>query len=353
VPRRLVTAIVCLALAWGGALVAGCGAGDGSSDAVATRSNGDRINELYQRLSPGVVFIQAQIVRVQQSPFGSQRRRGVATGSGFLYDDRGHIVTNAHVVENANEVALRIEGDKLIPAKVVGADLSTDLAVLKIDPGELHAQPLALGSSCDVKVGDPVLAIGNPFGLEDTVTNGIVSARHRRITAPNGYAIDDVIQTDAAVNPGNSGGPLVDANGRVVGINTAIANPSESNNIGFAIAISPAKQVIESLRKGQTPQVAFLGVGTQAVTPDLKSSNDLSVDQGAYVSNVEGSSAAAQAGIKQGDVITSVEGHAITSSEDVINAVRRHAPGDTISVTVDRDGHQQTYDIKLRARSGN
>jgi S1-C subfamily serine protease len=215
-----------------------------------------------------------------------------------------------------------------------------------------------LGDSDELEVGDQVVAIGNALGLEGapTVTSGIISGLNRVLqeppsnSQPSGVQIPNTIQTDAAINPGNSGGPLVDASGEVVGINTAIANPSESNNVGFAIAITPAKRIIESLRKGEQPQIAFLGVGTQSVDSDVKDQFNLKVDQGAYVSSVSNGSAAADAGIREGDVITKVAGKTVTSSEDVINAVRSHAPGDTISVTVNRNGSDKTFQLTLRSR---
>ncbi len=191
--------------------------------AGARDSSGERVQAIYERYSPGVVFIQARVAGEQRSAFGVRPRQGVSTGTGFLIDDEGHIVTNAHVVEGAAQVGLRIADDRVLPAELVGLDLSTDLAVLRVDPGELDAEPLPLGDSAAVEVGDPAVAMGNPFGLDDTITSGIVSAKQRRISGPDGFTIEDVIQTDAAVNPGNSGGPLVNLEGEVIGVNSQIA----------------------------------------------------------------------------------------------------------------------------------
>ncbi|HET8757538.1 MAG TPA: trypsin-like peptidase domain-containing protein [Solirubrobacteraceae bacterium] len=360
--RTLLGAIACVAAL----AVGGCGGDDDSASAAAASLGGNRIHQLYEQLSPGVVFIQAQIERVQRSPFGPQRRQGVATGTGFAYDGEGHIVTNAHVVEGANKVALRVEGDRLVPAQVVGADLSTDLAVLHVDPGDFDAQPLTLGDSADVEVGDPVLAIGNPFGLEDTITSGIVSARHRIITAPNGYAIDDVIQTDAAVNPGNSGGPLVDADGKVVGVNSQIATGGQTNafaGIAFAIPSATVEEIVPDLIDDGRVQRPFLGVSTVDVTPSIAAQLQLSADHGAYVVAVADGSPADEAGIHAaggsggallagGDVIVSLAGTDIAGSDDVARAILDHDIGDRVRIEVMRGGERRTLTAELGTRPG-
>jgi S1-C subfamily serine protease len=310
--------------------------------ASVIQSPGD-IQSILDRVKPAVVRINVSV----NSSFG---RAGEGVGTGFIISDDGYIVTNAHVVDDAGDVQVQLDDGQTVEGDVIGASEAHDLAVVKIDGENLPT--VELGDSDELQVGDQVVAIGNALGLEGepTVTSGIVSGLDRVLQEPNNVSIANTIQTDAAINPGNSGGPLVDAQGRVIGINTAIANPSESNNIGFAIAITPAKDVIDSLRAGDQPEVAFLGVGTQAVNAALRDEADLAVDQGAFVSSVESGSAADAAGIRRGDVIVDVDGTAITSSEDVINAVRRHSPGDTISITIDRDGDQQTFEVTLRAR---
>src|SRR3954462_13899203 len=180
--------------------------------------------EIYKRDAPGVVFIRSQIVQRTQSPFDlfPTEQRGEATGSGFVIDKNGDILTNAHVVEGAVKVTVQFSDSKSVSARIIGRDASSDLALLKVDGDGLDLHPLSLGSAKDVQVGDPTIAIGNPFGLDRTLTTGVVSALHREIRAPNGFKIDNVIQTDAAINPGNSGGPLLDATGRVIGINSQI-----------------------------------------------------------------------------------------------------------------------------------
>jgi S1-C subfamily serine protease len=316
--------------------------------AAVIQSPGD-IQAILAKVTPAVVRVNVTV----NSGFGGSEQ---GVGTGFIIDSDGVIVTNAHVVEDADSVVVQLNNGRQVNGRVLGASSESDLAVVKIDGKNLPT--VELGNSDDLEVGDQVVAIGNALGLEGapTVTSGIISGLDRVLQEPasngnpDGVQIPNTIQTDAAINPGNSGGPLVNANGEVVGINTAIANPSESNNVGFAIAITPAKPVIEALRKGQEPQLAFLGVGTQAVNSDVKDQFNLKVDQGAYVTSVSNDSAASDAGIKEGDVITKVAGKTVTSSEDVINAVRSHAPGDKISVTVNRNGSEQTLQVTLRAR---
>jgi S1-C subfamily serine protease len=214
-------------------------------------------NDVYRRDAPGVAYVRAEVVQRTQSPFGgSQTQRGEATGSGFVIDDQGYILTNAHVVEGATNVTVQL-GDTTMGARVVGSDTSADIAVLKVNTAGANLHPLALGDSSSVQVGDPVVAIGNPFGLDRTVTTGIVSALQREIQAPNGVTIKHVIQTDAAINPGNSGGPLIDSSGRVIGINSQIASTSGgSNGIAFAVPIGTAKKIADSLMKKQASGAA-------------------------------------------------------------------------------------------------
>ena len=206
-----------------------------------------------------MVFIRSQVVERGSSPFdlfGGQQSENVSTGSGFVVDGQGFILTNAHVVDGATDVRVSFSDNKTREARVVGKDQSTDLAVLKVDPAGLDLRPLELGDSKTVQVGDPTVAIGNPFGLDRTLTTGVISALQRRISAPNGFGIDNVIQTDAAINPGNSGGPLIDAAGRVIGINSQIAtggggtsgSSGGSIGIGFAVPVNTAKEVIPQLK---------------------------------------------------------------------------------------------------------
>ncbi|HEX8086058.1 MAG TPA: trypsin-like peptidase domain-containing protein [Solirubrobacteraceae bacterium] len=308
--------------------------------------------EIYRRDGPGVVFIVADVVEPAQTPFdfGLPQQRGQATGTGFVIDDDGNILTNAHVVENATNVSVRFSDQKTAEAEVRGRDRSSDLALLKVDPEGLALRPLTLGSSAGVKVGDPTVAIGNPFGLERTLTTGVVSALQRRIDAPDGFTISDVIQTDAAINPGNSGGPLIDASGRVIGINSAIrtgGSGSEGNiGIGFAVPIDTAKRVLDTLKEGKDVERAYLGVTTATVTPEL----NLKADRGAVVQDVAPLSPADDAGLIIGDVIVRLGGEDVKSTDDVSRIVDEHEPGDELELEVVRAGKREKTKVELAKR---
>src|SRR5437588_1922306 len=301
-------------------------------------SSGLTPHQVYVRDAPGVVFVTSTIVQRGESPFnlfggGETQRRGVATGSGIVIDRRGTILTNWHVVENAIKVTVSLEKGKTVNASVVGKDPSNDLAVLRVQPDGLALKPLLLGNSADVQVGDPVYAIGNPFDLQRTLTTGVVSALQRQITAPNGFTISNVIQTDAPINPGNSGGPLLDAAGRVIGINSQIetgGNGGGSVGIGFAVPIEKAKSELPTLKRGQTVRGAYIGLTSITVDGSLSALN-LPTKTGALVESVQKGTPAEKAGIKGGtvsstiegsqvavggDVITSIDGKSVTSSED-------------------------------------
>jgi S1-C subfamily serine protease len=322
-----------------------------SRPASVIQKPGD-IASILAKVRPSVVRIDVTI-NSNSNPFGggsSGQEQGV--GTGFIISSDGYIATNAHVVANATSVQVKLDGGQEVPGRVVGASTQSDLAVVKINGKNL---PVAeLGDSDALVVGDQVIAIGNALGLEGepTVTSGIVSGLDRVLQEPNGTNIPNCLQTDASINPGNSGGPLVNGAGQVIGINTAIADPSQSNNIGFAISINQAKTVITALQAGKQPQLAFLGISTETVGPGSQDvPSNLSVTQGAYVTSVASSSAAANAGIRQGDVVVRIDNQAVTSSDDVINNVRRHAPGDKISVVVNRNGTEKTFTVTLQTRS--
>src|SRR4051812_25387781 len=262
------------------------------------------VGDIYRKDGPGIAYIQASVVEQTSSPLGiPQQQRGEATGSGFVLNKEGYIATNAHVVNAGRNVRVRFGQGRDVQAKIVGSDPSTDIAVIKVDPSKIKLSPVPLGDSTKVQVGDPVVAIGNPLGFEDTVTTGIVSALGRDIKAPNEFTIDHAIQTDAAINPGNSGGPLIDANGRVIGITSQIATSGGSKGsvgIGFAIPVNLAKQVIPELIKNGKVEHAYIGVTTTSVTPDIAKALRLPQSDGALVQSVAAGSPASKAGIKAG-----------------------------------------------------
>ncbi|HEX8205182.1 MAG TPA: trypsin-like peptidase domain-containing protein [Solirubrobacteraceae bacterium] len=307
--------------------------------------------EIYQRDAPGVVFILADVVSQSQSPFDfGAPQRGQSTGSGFVIDREGNILTNAHVVEGATNVTVQFADERTADAEIRGRDPSSDLALIKVDPDGLELKPLSLGTSKDVEVGDPTVAIGNPFGLDRTLTTGVVSALQRRIDAPDGFQITDVIQTDAAINPGNSGGPLIDAGGRVIGINSAIrtGGGGEGGNIGigFAVPIDTAKRVLPTLKEGDDVERAYLGVTTATVTPDL----NLRAESGAVVQDLEPLGPADRAGVRPGDIIVGVDGRPVKSTDDVSRLVDAKDPGDEVEVEVIRAGERERVKVKLAKR---
>jgi S1-C subfamily serine protease len=325
--------------------------------------------DIYKRDAPGVAFITAQIVQRTASPFDfgiPQEQQGTSTGSGFVLDKDGTIATNAHVVDGATKVSVRFGDGASRPARILGVDKSTDLALLKIDPSGANLHPLALGSSRGLQVGDPTIAIGNPFGLDRTLTTGVVSALQRQIKAPNGFTIDHVIQTDAAINPSNSGGPLLDATGRVIGINSQIETGSGGNGnvgIGFAIPIDTVKQKIHDLKTKGSVQYAYLGVSSQTI--DSSFGSLLPVKNGALVQTVTSGSPAAKAGLRGGDItaqvggtpvslggdiITKVDGQTVKSADNLTSIVGRHEAGDKVKVEFLRDGKSKTVEITLAKR---
>jgi S1-C subfamily serine protease len=328
-------------------------------------SDGGRtVRDIYAEEGRGVVFVSAAGVSSSEetSPFGVPPEEGEATGSGFVVDKDGTILTNAHVVDGADSVTVRFEeGGEEIEAEVKGVDTSSDLAALKIDPSEVKdLEVLPLGDSSKVEVGDPVVAIGNPFGLSRTVTTGIVSALQREITAPDGFQISDVIQTDASINPGNSGGPLLDSEGRVIGINSQIATGGGQGSvgIGFAVPVNTAKQLLPQLREGGEIERAWLGVQMRDVTGDVAEELGLPADRGALVIEATEDSPADDAGLRGGDpqtgeggdLIVSVDGKAVETSDDLAAAIAGKQPGDTVEVEYYRGDDKETVEIELGER---
>jgi serine protease Do len=315
--------------------------------------------ELVKQLKPAVVNVSTKRVETgtaMKSPFGQgdgfdqffkqfgdQPRRSVRSmGSGFVINQNGHIITNNHVVEGATEITVRLSDGREFSAKVVGRDPKTDLALLKVEATGLPT--IAMGDSAELKVGEPVMAIGNPFGLEQTVTTGIVSATGR-VIGQGPY--DDFVQTDASINPGNSGGPLINGRGQAIGINAAIFSQSGGSvGIGFAIPSNQAKSVVTQLAENGRVSRSWLGVAIQPLTPDLAKGLGIKETKGALVANVTDDSPAAKAGMKQGDVITEYDGKKVSGSEELPRLVADTPAGREVALTVMRDGKP----VKLTAK---
>jgi S1-C subfamily serine protease len=338
-----------------------------STAGSAEEGQGLTVNEIYRRDGPGVVFISAEVTRRQESPFGlPQEQRGQATGSGFVIGEDGHVLTNAHVVEGASKIEVSFNDRNTLDARLLGSDTSTDVALLKVNASKKLLRPLALGDSSKVEVGDAVVAIGNPFGLDRTVTTGIVSALQRKLEAPNGFTIDNVIQTDAAINPGNSGGPLLDSLGRVIGINSQIATGGAgggSIGIGFAVPSNTAKQVSDQLKEKGRVEHAFLGISGVPITKSMAENLNLPTDEGVLIQQASGP--ARKAGVKGGDtpvslggadivlggdVIVAIDGKKVRSMDDVIRVVNTKKPGDEVSLELLRGSDRRTVKVKLGNR---
>ncbi len=346
-------------------------AGSGEFRPVSS-GEGLSASQIYRRDSRGVVSVLAEGVQSDsESQFGIPGSgSGKSSGTGFAIDNEGTILTNAHVVDGASKVTIGVglegDSDKTTEAKVLGADRSTDLAVLKVDPSGLNLRPLPLGSSSEVIVGDPVVAIGNPFGQTGTLTTGVVSAKGRQIEGLNGFTIDNVIQTDAAINPGNSGGPLIDAAGEVIGINSQIQTGGSNGSvgIGFAIPIDTARKLVPGLREGKV-DTGYLGITTIGITPELKALN-LPVDEGVLIVSVQPGSPAAKAGLKGGtvpaeldgqkimiggDVIEKIDGRQMDSAADVSSYVASKKAGDRIEIEYLKGGKKrETVEVELGRR---
>jgi len=347
------------------AQVADGGSGDGDSNLV---------NQIYKTAGNGVAFIEAEGSggsSQSPSPFGQPQPEGggTATGSGFVIDTEGHVVTNYHVVEGADQVRVKLgDSDTAHDATVVGSDPANDVAVLDVEAPAAQLHPLSLGSTSEVEVGDPVVAIGNPFGLDRTVTSGIVSALQRQIAGPSGYSISNVIQTDAAINPGNSGGPLINAAGEVIGINSQIQTGGTSRGnvgIGFAVPIDTVRDEIDELIATGEVSHAFLGISGGTITARMAEDLNLSVSAGVLVQEVVAGGPADKAGVKAGgtsatvegeevslggDIIVKVDGKQVTGMDEVIEIVNGAEPGDKLELTVVRDEDRKTLTVTLGER---
>jgi S1-C subfamily serine protease len=333
----------------------------GTTPAAAVTSDeesGNTVNQIYKADAGGVAFIESKV------------SEGVASGSGVVLDDEGHVLTNNHVVEGSEEISVSFESEgQMYPAEVVGTEPNKDLALLKVDAPASTLHPLKLGDSSKMEVGDPVVAIGNPFDLQRTVTSGIVSALQREIQAPDGVTIDNVIQTDAAINPGNSGGPLINSAGEVIGINSQIETGGEGSEgnvgIGFAIPINTAKEEIAQLESGTADEHGYLGISGASITPELARAFNLPVEEGVLVQQVEEGGPAAAAGIQGattaatveggefglgGDIITAVNGESIASTEDLIEKISDAHAGESVELTVIRGEKTASVSVQLAER---
>jgi S1-C subfamily serine protease len=352
-------------------------AAEASPAAASVPGRALSINDIYRRAAPGVVQVTSTtVVNVQPdffaNPFLPQREQEQSLGSGFVVDKAGHIVTNYHVIEGAKQVRVSFSNGASMKATVQGSDPSSDLAVLKIDASSRALTPLPLGNSDAMEVGDPVVAIGNPFGLDRTVTAGIVSAIQRAITAPNGYTIDHVIQTDAAINHGNSGGPLLNRRGEVIGVNSQIEtgdNGASGGNVGvgFAIPSNTVKTVVAQLiRQGHIDR-AFLGVSAVPITRDLARVFRLPVSHGLLIQSVKPGSGAAKAGLEAGttqvvlagesynlggDILVEADGAPVESLSTLRDIVAAKKPGEAVHLVVYRDGKKKEVEVKLGRQPG-
>jgi S1-C subfamily serine protease len=357
---------------------AGCGGGssNGGSATVTTQApphvivetaeHGFDAAKVYREAAPGVVTI--------RSVFGGGG--GAAEGSGFVLDDSGHIVTNAHVVTDetggtrqpAKEVFIEFPDRNVVSAEIVGFDPFADVALLKVEPDGFTLHPLQLGNDHELVVGQPVAAIGSPFGEQHSLSVGVVSATDRSVESLTKFQIDGAIQTDASINPGNSGGPLLDAGARVLGINEQIETSSGSNSgVGFAVPVSAIKRSVAQLERDGEAEYAYIGVATQQLYPQLAEKLGLDTDYGGLLAEIVPGGPADKAGLRGGnrritfqaqpyrvggDVILSVEGAKIVTADDLARVVSAHQPGDTVSLEILRDGKKQEVEVTLGKRPG-
>ncbi len=328
----------------GGSPVASAPAVQVSGARTASTTSTLTIQQIYRRSSPGVVQIvvnQPATSGGATSPFGTPAAQ--VTGSGFVIDSAGHVITNEHVVGGASSATVVFANGEREPARVVGSDASTDVAVVELEHHAHALTPLTLGSASSLQIGDPLLAIGSPFGLQGTVTAGIVSALHRELQSPNHFAIDGAIQTDAALNSGNSGGPLLDSHGQVVGVNSQIQSQSGGNvGIGYAIPIDTAKRIASQLIESGRVDHAYFGVqlsGSGQVDP-----------AGVQLAAVVSGGPAADAGLQSGDRVTKVDGKRILSSVELRAAIDAKRPGDKLRIQFRRGSATNTTTVALGKR---
>ncbi len=313
--------------------------------------------DIYERVSPSVVYISVSTMN------------GGGSGSGFVWDETGHIVTNNHVIQNAERILVHLIDDTTAEAELVGADPDSDLAVIKVDLPAAHLQPLALGDLAALKVGQRAIAIGNPFGFEQTMTTGIVSALGRVVRQDSGFSLPQLIQTDAAINPGNSGGPLLNSSGQVIGVTTLIYSETGSNaGVGFAVPVDAVKRVVPSLIEIGRYRDPWLGITGTSVTPIMAEDLDLDAERGVLVQSVVAGGPAAIAGIQggerqvsyeggilaaDGDIIIAIDGFDISSMDDLIVYLASTSVDQEIELTILRGGMQLPLNLILEERPAN
>jgi putative serine protease PepD len=303
---------------------------------TAVTPSGASPASVYQDAYKGVVEI--TVSTTSPTPFGGGQQ-AEAQGSGFVSDNAGHVITNEHVVEGANSISVRFWNGAAYKATLVGTDPSTDVAVIKVDAPASMLHPLELGNSSALQVGQAVVAIGSPYGLEETVTAGIVSALHREMTAPNDFTIADSIQTDAAINHGNSGGPLLNLAGQVVGINAQIKSDSnDSNGLGFAIPSNTVRSIVGQLLANGNVRHAYLGVGIATA------------QGGVQLTQVRASTPASRAGLQTGDVVVRLNGQKVTNAAELSQAIDAKRPGDKVTITYTRNGSTHITTVTLGVR---
>jgi S1-C subfamily serine protease len=343
---------------------------------VASTSGGLSASEIYQKYAQGVVEIIATFSNTgNQQFFGPTGGTQQALGSGFVVSNDGFILTNAHVVSNNGQTVKTVRvvfkgtgtQTKSVTGTVVGADNTSDVALIKVDPSKVGTlDPIPLGDSNTVQPGEPVVAIGNPLGYDFSITEGIVSATSRNLQSPNGSTISNGIQTDAAINEGNSGGPLIDNSGKVIGINEQIASTTGANSgLGFAVPIATAVNVMNQLRTSGSVSYAWLGIEGQTLSPDVAKALGLKTTEGVLVARVVSGSPAAKAGIKGGsgqqvlqgqpyvtggDIITSIDGTTLTSMQQLAGIINSHKAGDTVKLTIVRGSATKTVTVTLGKR---
>ena len=348
--RPVLTAVLILAL-WAGA-------------ALALTEDEQNNIDLYRRLAPGVVNISTTVLE-RDFFFNVVPREGA--GSGSIIDPRGYILTNYHVIEDARKYEVTLSNGKKYPARLIGSDPDTDVAVLKIEARKEELTVIPMGTSEDLKVGQKALAIGNPFGLGQTLTAGVISSLGRTLRSSSGVLVEDVIQTDASINPGNSGGPLIDSSGRLIGINTAIFSPTGASvGIGFAIPVDTARRVLKELIDKGYYSYPWLGATLMTVGADLAEALKMPVKAGVMIVGVESRSPADKAGLLGGtaraqigntivtvggDTIVKIDGQPATDADEVIRYLRKLRPGDRVQLEIVRwEGRRETVNVTLGER---